>query len=139
MGLKTTIDKVKTLVAGDTTFAGVYLGDQMAYSKYPVACVGAPPLLDENFPVIASMLVRDELHTVEIVIYVAYADTEANTAELLTLTDTLRTNLRADLDLTGYAFMGDGTGIQTSKFLLGSKGKQLLRYSVTSVAYRIRI
>ena len=136
MGLKTTIDKVKVLIEADTSLARTYIGDQIAYSKYPVACVGAPPLLDENFPVIAAHTVRDEIHTVEIVIYVSYADTEANTAELLTLTDTMRGKLRADLNLSAYAYLGE---IGNSKFLFGSKGKQLLRYSVTTVAYTVRI
>ena len=50
--------------------AGVYFGDQEAYSAYPVICVGAPPLLNENFPVMAGETVRDEIYNIPILLYV---------------------------------------------------------------------
>jgi len=53
MSLSNIIDKVITIVKNDVNLKGVYWGDQMGYSDYPVACVGAPSLLDEDFPVIA--------------------------------------------------------------------------------------
>jgi len=136
MGLADITDKVIDIVNDDTTLVGVYFGDQMGYSAYPVACVGSPSLLDENFPVIAQQTVRDEKYTVEIVIYVKFADTEANAKSIITLTDTMRTALRADLNLSGYVYLGE---IGDTKFVHGRKGDILLRISITTVEYIKRI
>lgn len=136
MSLSTIIDKVIDIVKTDTNLKGVYFGDQLSYSDYPVACVGAPSLLDENFPVIAGQTVRDEKYTVEIVIYQKFEDTEANSKSIITLTDTMRANLRADLQLGGYVYMGE---IGNTKFVFGAKGDILLRISVTTVEYTKRI
>ena len=136
MSLSNIIDKVIDLVKADTNLKGTYWGDQTAYSDYPVACIGAPSLLDEDFPVIAGQSIRDEKYTVEIVIYVKFEDTEANAKSIITLTDTMRDNLRADLSLGGYVYMGE---IGDTKFVFGAKGDILLRISVTTVEYTKRI
>lgn len=136
MGLTNIIEKVIDIVKVDVNLCGTYFGDQMGYSAYPVACVGAPSLLDENFPVIAGQTIRDEKYTVEIVIYAKYEDTEANAKSIITLTDTMRTNIRSDLQLGGYVYLSE---IGTTKFLFGAKGDILLRISVTTVEYIKRI
>jgi len=136
MSLSNIIDKVIIIVKNDANLKGVYFGDQMGYSDYPVACVGAPSLLDEDFPVIAGQSIRDEKYTVEIVIYVKFEDTEANAKSIITLTDTMRDNLRTDLTLGGYVYMGE---IGNTKFVFGAKGDILLRISVTTVEYTKRI
>ena len=136
MGLSNIIDKIIVLVKADTNLKGVYFGDQMGYSAYPVACVGAPSLLDENFPVIAQQSVRDEKYTVEIVIYEKFEDTIANCKSIIILTDTMRTALRNDLFLGGYVYQGE---IGTTKFVFGAKGDLLLRISVTTANYTKRI
>jgi len=136
MGLADIIDKVIDLVNNDATLKGTYFGDQMGYSAYPVACVGAPSLLDEKFPVIAQQTVRDEKYTVEIVIYVKFEDTVANCKSIITLTDTMRAALRADLQLSGYVYLGE---IGNTRFVFGSKGEIGLRISVTLVEYIKRI
>lgn len=146
MGLSSIIDKVIVLIreaiigtAGSedyTNCKGVYYGDQMGFKEYPVICVGAPSLLDEKFPVIAGQTVRDEKYVVEIVAYVKIEDTEANAKQLITLTDSIRTALRADLSLGGYVYQGE---ISNTKFVFGAKGDILLRISVTLVEYIKRI
>lgn len=135
MGLVSAEDKVIDIVKADTSFKGVYYGDQMGYSDYPVACIGAPSLLDEKEPVI-STVVRDDIYKIEIVIYVDHEDTEANAKSIKILTDTMRSNLRADLTLGGYCYLGE---MLDSKFLFGSKGDRWLRMSITTVKYTKRI
>jgi len=152
MSLATSIDKVilvlKTAIIGiapaPVSYAlckGIYDNDQMAFSDYPVICVGVPSLLDENFPVIARQSVRDEQYTIEIVAYVKYADTAANTRQIITLTESIRTALRNDIKqavgpLDGDSYQGE---IGDSKFTFGAKGDILLRISVTIVRYIQRI
>jgi len=136
MSLASVIDKVINLVKTDTNLKGTYFGDQMAFSDYPVAVVGAPSLLDEDFPVIASQKIREERYTVEIVIYDKYEDTEASAKQIITLTDTMRGKLRADLTLSDYVLLGE---INDTKFVFGAKGDLLLRISVTTVTYTKRI
>lgn len=136
MSLATIIDKVIDIVNNDINLKGVYFGDQLGYSEYPVACVGAPSILDEDFPVIAQQTIRDEKYTVEIAIYQKYEDTEANAKSIITLTDTMRAALRADLQLGGYVYIGE---IGNTKFVFGAKGDILLRISVTTVEYTKRI
>ena len=148
MSLQTTITKVIAVLraaitpAGDYTLCkGIYEGDQMSYSAYPVICVGVPSLLDETFPVIAQLSARDEEYAIEIVAYVKYDDTAANARQINTLTDSIRDAIRADMKpplepLGGDAYQGE---IGTSKFTFGSKGDILLRVSVTIVRYVQRI
>lgn len=136
MGLSSIITKVIDLVKTDTNLKGTYYGDQMGISAYPVAVVGAPSLLDEDFPVIAAQKIREERYTVEIVIYDKYEDTEASAKQIITLTDTMRENLRSDLTLGDYALLGE---INNTKFVFGAKGDLLLRISVTTATYTKRI
>jgi len=148
MSLQNTINKVIAVLraaitpAGDYSLCkGIYENDQSSYSAYPVICVGVPSLLDENFPVIARLTVRDEEYTVEVVAYVKYADTLASTRQINTLTDSIRTALRNDIKtaagpLGGDCYQGE---IGSSKFVFGAKGDILLRVSVTIVKYIQRI
>ncbi len=141
MSLSDVIDKVIDIVKADTNLKGVYFGDQLSYSDYPIACVGAPSLLDENFPVIAQQSIRDEKYTVEVVIYQKFEDTEINAKSIITLTDTMRAAIRADMKppnqpLSGYCYQGE---IGNTKFVFGAKGDILLRISITTVEYKKRI
>ena len=135
MALADIIDKVIDIVKVDTNLKGTYWGDQMGYSAYPVACV-ASSLLEEEFPVIARQLVRDEKYTVEIIIYVKLEDTLANCKSIITLTDTMRAALRGDLTLGDYVYQSK---MGASKFLFWASGNILLRFSVTTVEYIKRI
>jgi len=149
MSLQSSITKViallKAAIIGTpavyTNCKGVYEGDQMSYSEYPVICVGVPSLLDEDFPVIARQTVRDESYTIEIVAYVKFADTELNTRQIITLTESIRTALRDDIKsasgpLDGDSYQGE---MGYSKFVFGAKGDKVLRVSVTLVKYIQRI
>jgi len=138
MGLADVLDKVIAIVDDDDTLKGVYFGDQTAYSAYPVACVGTgePFMLDENFPVIAQQTVRDEKYTVGILIMQKFEDTEANAKGIITLTETMRDALRADLTLGGHCYQGE---LSNSKFVWGYKGETLLRISLTIMNYTKRI
>lgn len=136
MSLSLIIDKVIDIVKTDVSLKGTYFGDQLSYSDYPVACVGAPSLLDEDFPVIAQQSIRDEKYTVEVAIYQKFEDTEANAKSIITLTDTMRANIRANLQLDGYVYMGE---IGNTKFVFGAKGDILLRISITNIEYIKRI
>ena len=148
MSLQNTIDKVIAVLkaaitpAGDfTNCKGIYENDQMAFSAYPVIIVGVPSLLDEDFPVIARLTVRDEKYSIEIVAYVKFADTLANTRQINTLTDLIRDALRDDIKtaagpLDGDCYQGE---IGSSKFVFGAKGDIILRVSVTIVEYIQRI
>jgi len=148
MSLQNTITKVIAVLkaaitpAGDYTLCkGIYEGDQMSYSDYPVICVGVPSILDENFPVIARQSVRDESYAIEIVAYVKFADTALNARKIITLTDSIRDALREDIKTAAGPLGGDsyqGT-IETSNFVFGAKGDKLLRVSVTIVKYIQRI
>jgi len=152
MSLATTIDKVilvlKTAIIGvapaipDYTLCkGIYDNDQQAFSAYPVICVGVPSLLDETFPVIAQHSARDEQYAIEIVAYVKFEDSAANTRSIITLTDSIRSAIRADMKpplepLGGDAYQCD---LDTSKFVFGMKGDIACRISVTIVRYIQRI
>ena len=148
MSLQNTINKIIAVLraaitpAGDHTLCkGIYENDQMAFSAYPVIVVGVPSLLDENFPVIARLTVRDEEYAIEIVAYVKYTDTLASTRQINTLTDSIRDVLRDDIKsatgpLDGDCYQGE---IGSSKFVFGAKGDILLRVSVTIVKYIQRI
>ena len=135
--LSDVMEKVIDIVKGDTNLKGVYWGDQLAFSDYPVACVGAPISYDEEFPVIAAQKVWEEKYTIEIIIFVRFADTSINAKEIITLTDTLRNNLRGNLNLDSYVLVGD---IGTTRYYIGTKtGDIIVRFSVTTVSYTKRI
>jgi len=148
MSLQNTITKVIAVLkaaitpAGDYTLCkGIYEGDQMSYSAYPVICVGVPSILDENFPVIARQSVRDESYTVEIVVYVKYNDTALNARQIVTLTDSIRDALRNDIKTAAGPLGGDcyQGAVETTNYVFGAKGDILLRVSVTIVKYIQRI
>ena len=138
MGLAAVLDKVIAIVDNDTDLKGVYFGDQTAYSAYPVACVGTgePFMLDENFPVIAQQTIRDEKYTIGILILQKFEDTAAKARSIITLTETMRDALRADLTLGGDCYQGE---MASSKFVWGAKGETWLRISLTIVNYIKRI
>lgn len=131
------IDKViETLnTAAIDGIVGVYFGDQEAYSAYPVICVGAPPLLNENFPVMAGQTVRDEVYNIPILLFVEYADTLANKKLLYNLTGAIRAALRADT-LSDYVWSVE---IQITKYAFAQKGNVSMRLSETTVQYKKRI
>ena len=143
MALTDAIDKVIDIVNNDATLKGVYFGDQVAYSSYPIACVGTGEdfLLGEKFPVIAAQSIHDEKYIIGIVIMVKFEDDLANAKSILTLTDTMRAALRADMKpplspLGGYCYQGS---IGDSKYTTGAKGEIWLRISVTTIEYIKRI
>ena len=148
MSLQNTINKIIVVLraaitpAADYTLCkGIYENDQMGFSDYPVIIVGVPSLLDENFPVISRLTVRDEQYAIEIVAYVKYADTLASTRQINTLTESIRTALRDDIKtaagpLDGDCYQGE---LGSSKFVFGAKGDIILRVSVTIVNYIQRI
>lgn len=114
---------------------GVYFGDQEAFSAYPVICVGAPPLLNEEFPVMAGQTVRDEIYNIPILLYVKYADTIANKKSLYNLTSAIRTALRTER-FSDYVYLAE---IKTSRYVFAQKGDVSLRISETTIKYTKRI
>jgi len=142
MGLADVYDYLIAIIDNDTDLEGVYFGDQLAFSDYPVACVGVPGLLGEVIPVIAQLTAKDTKYTAEIIIYVKFADTAANALSIITLTETMRAALWADMKpplepFGGYCYLGE---VGDSKFLYGEKeGGVKLRISVTRVEYTKRI
>jgi len=114
---------------------GVYFGDQEAYSAYPVICVGAPPLLNENFPVMAGQSVRDEIYNIPILLYVEYADTLVNNKLLYNLTGAIMTALRTNY-LSNYVYMIE---ILQTRYVYAQKGDVTLRVSETTIRYTKRI
>ena len=114
---------------------GVYFGDQESYSGYPVICVGAPPLLNENFPVMAGQSVRDEVYNIPILLYVEYADTLANNKLLYNLTGAIMTALRTNY-LSNYVYMIE---ILQTRYVYAQKGDVTLRVSETTIRYTKRI
>ena len=114
---------------------GVYFGDQEAYSGYPVICVGSPPLLNENFPVMAGQSVRDEVYNIPILLYVEYADTLANNKLLYNLTGAIMTALRTNY-LSNYIYMIE---ILQTRYVYAQKGDVTLRVSETTIRYTRRI
>jgi len=114
---------------------GVYFGDQESYSAYPVICVGAPPLLNENFPVMAGESVRDEIYNIPILLYVEYADTLANRKQFYNLTGAIKTALRSNY-FTDYVWQVE---IQQTRYVFAAKGNINLRVSETTIQYKKRI
>ena len=114
---------------------GIYFGDQEAYSAYPVICVGAPPLLNENFPVMAGQTVRDEIYNIPILLYVEYADTLANNKLLYNLTGAIQTALRSNY-LSDYVWQVE---ILQTRYVYAQKGDYTLRVAETTIRYTKRI
>ena len=114
---------------------GVYFGDQEGFSDYPVICVGSPPLLNENFPVIASGNIRDETYNIPIILYVEYEDTLTNKKLFYNLTGAIREALRCNY-LGAFAYQVE---IQQTMYAFGQKGNVTLRISETTVQYKKRI
>ena len=114
---------------------GVYFGDQEAFSAYPVICVGAPPLLNEEFPVMAGQVVRDEIYNIPILLYVEYADTLANKKLLYNLTGAIKTALRKEY-FSDYVYI---INILQTRYAFAQKGDVSLRISETTIKYRKRI
>ena len=114
---------------------GVYFGDQESFSAYPVICVGSPPLLNENFPVMAEQASRDEIYNIPILLYVEYIDTIANKKLLYNLTSAIKTTLRKD-DFDGYVYL---INIEQTRYVFAEKGNTNLRISETTIKYTKRI
>ena len=135
--ITTLIDNIISALntAAITGIVGVYFGDQEAYSAYPVICVGAPPLLNENFPVMAGQTVRDEIYNIPILLYVEYADTLANNKLLYNLTGAIMTALRTNY-LSNYIYMIE---ILQTRYVYAQKGDVTLRVSETTIRYTKRI
>ena len=121
-----------TALAG---IVGIYFGDQESYSAYPVICVGAPPLLNENFPVMAGQAVHDETYNIPILLYVEYADTLANNKLLYNYTGAIRTTLRKNT-FTDFVYLIE---ILQSRYAFAQKGDVTLRISETTIKYIKRI
>ena len=118
-----------------TGIVGVYFGDQEAITTYPVILVGAPPLLNENFPVMAGETVRDETYNIPILLFVEYADTLDNTKLLYNLTGAIRTALRANY-LSGYVYLVE---LLQTRYAFAQRGEVTIRVSETTIKYTKRI
>jgi len=131
------IDKIITALntADIDGIVGVYWGDQEAFSAYPVICVGAPPLLNEEFPVMAGQDVRDEIYNIPILLYVEYADTVANKKLLYNLEGAIKTALRKEY-FNDYVYL---INILQTRYVFGQKGDVTLRISETTIRYTKRI
>jgi len=114
---------------------GVYFGDQEAFSAYPVICVGAPPLLNEEYPVMAGQTVRDEIYNIPILLYVEYADTIANKKLLYNATSAIKTALRTER-FSDYVYL---INILQTRYAFAQKGDVSLRISETTIKYTKRI
>jgi len=135
--ITTLIDNIITALrtAAIEGIVGVYFGDQEAYSAYPVICVGAPPLLNENFPIMAGGATRDEIYNIPILLYVEYADTLANNKLLYNLTGAIQTALRSNY-LSDYVWQVE---ILQTRYVFAQKGDFTLRVSETTIQYKKRI
>ena len=131
------IDKIITALntAAIEGIVGVYFGDQESFSGYPVICVGAPPLLNEEFPVMAEQAVRDEIYNIPILLYVEYADTLANKKLLYNLTSAIKTALRKEY-FSDYVYL---INILQTRYVFAQKGDVSLRISETTIKYTKRI
>lgn len=135
--ITTLIDKIITALntAEIEGVVGVYFGDQEAYSAYPVICVGAPPLLNETFPVMAKGGTHDEVYSIPIVTYVSYADTLANNKQIYNIDGAIKTALRTDY-LDDYVYIID---IIQTRYAFAVKGNVNLRIAETTIQYTKRI
>jgi len=131
------IEKIITALntAAIEGIVGVYFGDQEAFSAYPVICVGSPPLLNEEFPVMAGQVVRDEIYNIPILLYVEYADTIANKKLLYNLTGAIKTALRKEY-FSDYVYI---INILQTRYVFAQKGDVSLRISETTIKYTKRI
>ena len=131
------IDKIITALntAAIEDIVGVYFGDQEAHSAYPVICVGAPPLLNEEFPVMAGQTVRDEIYNIPILLFIEYADTIANKKLLYNATSAIKTALRTER-FSDYVYLVE---ILQTRYVYAEKGNINLRISETTIKYTKRI
>jgi len=115
---------------------GVYFGDQETFSAYPVICVGSPPLLNEEFPVMAKGGTYDEIYSIPILTYVRYEDTLANNKQIYDIDGEIKTALRNNY-FSDYVYFID---IVQTRYIFASKpGKVNLRVSETTIRYTKRI
>jgi len=116
---------------------GIYFGDQEAYSAYPVICVGSPPLLNEEFPVMAKGGTHDEIYSIPIITYVKYADTLANNKQIYDIDGEIKTALRNNY-FSDYVYFID---IIQTRYVFAEKpaGGTNLRVAETTIRYTKRI
>ena len=114
---------------------GVYFGDQETFSAYPVICVGSPPLLNEEFPVMAKGGTYDEIYSIPILTYVKYADTLANNKQVYDIDGEIKTALRNDY-FSDYVYIID---IIQTRYAIAKKVGVNLRVSETTIKYTKRI
>ena len=114
---------------------GVYFGDQETFSAYPVICVGSPPLLNEEFPVMAKGGTYDEIYSIPILTYVKYADTLANNKQIYDIDGEIKTALRNDY-FSDYVYMID---IIQTRYAIAKKVGVNIRVSETTIKYTKRI
>ena len=131
------IDKIITALntANIEGVVGVYWGDQEAFSAYPVICVGSPPLLNEEFPVMAKGGTYDEIYNIPILTYVKYADTLANNKQIYDIDGEIKTALRNNY-FSDYVYIID---IIQSRYVLAKKVGVNLRVIETTIKYVKRI
>ena len=114
---------------------GVYFGDQETFSAYPVICVGSPPLLNEEFPVMAKGGTYDEIYSIPILTYVKYADTLANNKQIYDIDGEIKTALRNNY-FSDYVYIID---IIQTRYALAKKVGVNIRVSETTIKYTKRI
>jgi len=114
---------------------GVYFGDQETFSAYPVICVGSPPLLNEEFPVMAKGGIYDEIYSIPILTYVKYADTLANNKQIYDIDGEIKIALRNNY-FSDYVYIID---IIQTRYALAKKVGVNLRISETTIKYTKRI
>ena len=114
---------------------GVYFGDQETFSAYPVICVGSPPLLNEEFPVMAKGGTYDEIYSIPILTYVKYADTLVNNKQIYDIDGEIKTALRNNY-FSDYVYIID---IIQTRYALAKKVGVNLRISETTIKYTKRI
>ena len=114
---------------------GVYFGDQEAFSAYPVICVGSPPLLNEEFPVMARGGTYDEIYSIPILTYVKYADTLANNKQIYDIDGEIKTALRTNY-FSDYVYFID---IIQSRYAFAKKVGVNVRVIETTIRYTKRI
>ena len=131
------IDKIITALntADIEGVVGVYWDDQEAFSAYPVICVGSPPLLNEEFPVMAKGGTYDEIYNIPILTYVKYADTLANNKQVYDIDGEIKTALRNNY-FSDYVYLID---IIQSRYVLAKKVGVNLRVIETTIKYVKRI
>ena len=131
------IEKIITALntAAIEGIVGVYFGDQEAFSAYPVICVGSPPLLNEEFPVMAKGGTYDEVYSIPILTYVKYADTLANNKQLYDIDGEIKTALRNNY-FSDYVYIID---IIQTRYVIATKPGVNLRVSETTIKYVKRI